>query len=43
MNMAVHPVAKNKSVYTTLCGNYIVGEKGVGACLHRTPKELFIV
>jgi Xaa-Pro aminopeptidase len=43
MNMAVHPVAKNKSAYTTLCGNYIVGEKGVGPCLHRTPKELFIV
>jgi Xaa-Pro aminopeptidase len=43
MNMAVHPVVKNKSVYTTLCGNYLVGEKGVSDCLHRTPKELFIV
>lgn len=43
MNMAVHPVAKNKSVYTTLCGNYLVGEQGVGECLHKTPKELFVV
>ncbi|MCE5264625.1 MAG: M24 family metallopeptidase [Deltaproteobacteria bacterium] len=43
MNMAVHPVAKNKSVYTTLCGNYLVEEGGVSACLHKTPKELFIV
>lgn len=43
MNMAVHPVAKNKNVWTTLCGNYLIGEGGVGECLHRTPKELFIV
>jgi Xaa-Pro aminopeptidase len=43
MNMAVHPVVKNKSVWTTLCGNYLVGEEGVGECLHKTPKELFIV
>jgi hypothetical protein len=40
---AMHPVVKNKSVYTTLCGNYLVGEKGVSDCLHRTPKELFVV
>lgn len=43
MNMAVHPVAKNKSVHTMLCGNYLVGEQGAGECLHRTPKELFVV
>ena len=43
MNFAVHPVAKNKAVWTTLCGNYLVEEKGVGECLHKTPKELFVV
>jgi Xaa-Pro aminopeptidase len=43
MNMAVHPVVKGKGVHTTLCGNYIVGEEGVGECLHRTPKEIFVV
>lgn len=43
MNIAVHPVAKNSRVWTTLCDNYLVGEHGVGECLHKTPKEIFVI
>jgi Xaa-Pro aminopeptidase len=43
MNLAVHPVAKNSRVWTTLCDNYLVTESGVSPCLHKTPKEIFVV
>ncbi len=43
MNLAVHPAAKNSRVWTTLCDNYIVTGSGVSECLHKTPKEIFVV
>jgi Xaa-Pro aminopeptidase len=43
MNLAVHPVAKNSRVWTTLCDNYLVTENGMSECLHKTPKEIFVV
>jgi Xaa-Pro aminopeptidase len=43
MNITVHPAATNHTVWVTVCDNYIVTEKGVGPCLHKTPKEIIIV
>ncbi len=43
MNLAVHPVARNKRVWITLCDNYLITEQGVSECLHKTPKELFVI
>jgi Xaa-Pro aminopeptidase len=43
MNLAVHPVWKNKRVWITLCDNYMVTENGVSPCLHKTPKEIIIL
>ncbi len=43
MNIAVHPVGKNKKVWTMLCDNYLVTETGVSPCLHKTPKDIIIV
>ena len=43
MNITVHPVWKNSRVWTTICDNYMVGENGVGPCLHKTPKEIILV
>ncbi len=43
MNLAVHPVAKNSRVWITLCDNYLITEQGVSECLHKTPKEIFVV
>jgi Xaa-Pro aminopeptidase len=43
MNIAVHPVWKSSSVWTTLCDNYLVMENGVGPCLHKTPKDIIIL
>jgi Xaa-Pro aminopeptidase len=43
MNMAVHPVGKTGTVWTTLCDNYLVTENGVGPCLHKTSKEIIVL
>jgi len=43
MNITIHPGATNATVWITVCDNYIVTEKGVGTCLHKTPKEIIIV
>lgn len=43
MNLAVHPVAKTKTIWTQCCGNYLIEKDGVGQCLHRTPKEITIL
>ena len=43
MNLAVHPVAKNSRIWITLCDNYLITENGVSDCLHKTPKEIFVV
>lgn len=42
MNIAPHPVVSGKGT-GTLCDNYIVTETGVSECLHKTPKEIFVV
>jgi Xaa-Pro aminopeptidase len=42
MNIAVHPVVSGKGT-GLLCDNYIVTETGVSDCLHKTPKEIFVV
>ena len=41
MNLAVHPGYETPSMFAVICDNYIVGTEGVGACLHRTPKQIF--
>jgi len=43
MNIAVHPTAANDSVWASVCDNYIIGENGVGACLHSTPQEVIVI
>ena len=30
-------------MWTTICDNYIVGDNGVGECLHKTEKKVFEV
>jgi Xaa-Pro aminopeptidase len=43
MNFAVHPGYETPTMWTTVCDNYIVGENGVGDCLHKTAKKVFEV
>jgi len=41
MNLAVHPGYETDSIFAVICDNYIVESDGPGACLHRTPKQVF--
>ena len=43
MNIAVHPVVASKKATAILCDNYIVTRTGVSECLHKIPKEIFVV
>ena len=43
MNVTVHPVATNNSVWACFTDNYIVTANGVGPCIHKTPKTLIVV
>ena len=43
MNITIHPGATNATVWITVCDNYIVTERGVSECLHKTPKGIIIV
>jgi Xaa-Pro aminopeptidase len=43
MNVAVHPVVASQKATAILCDNYIVTATGVSECLHKTPKEIFVV
>jgi Xaa-Pro aminopeptidase len=43
MNIAVHPVVASSQATAIICDNYIVGKNGVGECLHKLPKEIFVV
>jgi Xaa-Pro aminopeptidase len=43
MNLTVHPNAVNERVWAGVTDNYLVTEKGVGACLHKTAKEIIVV
>jgi hypothetical protein len=42
MNIAPHPTI-TRNATGIVCDNYIVGEKGVGECLHALPKEITVV
>jgi Xaa-Pro aminopeptidase len=41
MCLAVHPGYETPSIFAVICDNYLVGPAGIGACLHRTPKQIF--
>ncbi|MFH1487651.1 MAG: M24 family metallopeptidase [Pseudomonadota bacterium] len=43
MNLTIHPTATNETVWASVVDNYIVTEKGVGPCLHKTPKEIAVL
>lgn len=43
MNISVHPVASTKTVWATICDNYLITETGVSRCLHNTPKEIIVI
>jgi Xaa-Pro aminopeptidase len=43
MNITVHPAATKATVWGSVCDNYLVTEKGVSPCLHKTPKEIIVV
>jgi Xaa-Pro aminopeptidase len=41
MNVSVHPAAAGDRAFAMITDNYMVGETGVGPCLHETPKKVF--
>ena len=43
MNLANHPVAKNKRVWITVCDNFLITESGLAPCLHKTPKDIIVL
>jgi len=43
MNLAVHPGYETPSIFAVICDNYLIESDGVGACLHKTPKQVFEV
>jgi len=43
MSMTVHPAAATERVWAAVCDNYLVTDSGASECLHKTPKEIFVV
>ena len=43
MNFAVHPGYETPSIFAVICDNYLIEATGPGACLHKTPKQVFEV
>jgi Xaa-Pro aminopeptidase len=41
MNFAVHPGYETASIFAVICDNYFIESGGPGACLHKTPKQVF--
>jgi Xaa-Pro aminopeptidase len=41
MNITVHPIVASETVFTWVCDNYLITERGVSECLHKTPKKVF--
>src|SRR3977135_1004660 len=41
MNLAVHPGYETPSIFAVICDNYFIEAGGPGACLHKTPKQVF--
>jgi Xaa-Pro aminopeptidase len=40
MNIVVHPGFVNERMFAVVCDNYLIGEQGPSACLHRTPQQI---
>jgi hypothetical protein len=40
-NFAVHPGYETPSIFAVICDNYLIEADGPGACLHKTPKQVF--
>lgn len=43
MNITVHPRTISKTVWATVCENWVVGEDGAGECLHKSPQEVVVI
>ena len=43
MNISPHPGVVSKKAFAFVCENYIVGEKGVKECLHKTPQKIYVI
>src|SRR5262249_53834907 len=43
MNFAVRPGYETPSIFAVICDNYLIESDGPGACLHKTPKQVFEV
>ena len=43
MNIYIHPIAANATVWDIVCDNYPVTETGVNACFYKTPREIIVV
>jgi Xaa-Pro aminopeptidase len=43
MNVAPHPTVSSRKAAAVVCDNYVITETGVSECLHKTPKEIFVV
>ncbi len=43
MNIAIHPGVVSSKASGLICDNYILTEKGVSECLHKTLKQIFVV
>jgi len=41
MNITVHPIVASETIFTWVCDNYLITERGVSECLHKTPKKIF--
>ena len=42
MNIAIHPpISKNGTA--NICDNYIITDTGVSECLHKTPREIYVI
>jgi Xaa-Pro aminopeptidase len=40
MSIVVHPGFVNERMFAVVCDNYLLGERGPGQCLHRTPQRI---
>jgi len=40
MHIVVHPGFTNARMFAVVCDNYLVGEKGPGPSLHKTPQRI---
>lgn len=43
MNITIHPRTISKTVWATVCENWMVGEDGAGECLHKSPQEIIVI